>query len=118
MELVLTPLGLKTNSDNTKQTAQKEVDTGIVADVSWDLAESKIDVAIIVSGDRDMLPAVDRARRRNKTVVVVGLENTISRFYDLSDTDCIFIDDLDVFRLNEPWSYFENDRSVYPGAVI
>lgn len=76
---------------------QKEVDTAITTDVSWDLARGVVDVAFIVSGDRDMCPAYRRAKREGCDVRIVALRSNINDSYCYSMDDCVFADDLEVF---------------------
>jgi len=77
---------------------QKEVDTGITTDVSWDLATRLIDRAIIMSGDRDMRPALVRAKDKGFEVKILAVENAISDdCYE--DSDLMLIDDFEVFQV-------------------
>ena len=76
---------------------QKEVDTAITTDVSWDLALGEVDVAVIVSGDRDMHPALKRAAQQGHEVRIVSPKQSISDSYLESLGECPFIEDMDVF---------------------
>ena len=78
---------------------QKEVDTAITTDVSWDLATGRIDRAIIMSGDRDMRPALVRAEDEGYEVKILAVKSAISDdCYD--DSDLMLIDDFEVFAVN------------------
>lgn len=100
VELVLTESTRKTYPDSCRQyTVQKEVDTGITTDVSWDLATGAVDTALIISGDRDMRPAILRAAAAGKKVEVACLRCSIGDDYASSLTDLTLIDDLEVFLL-------------------
>lgn len=77
---------------------QKEVDTAITTDVSWDLATGRIDRAIIMSGDRDMRPALVRAQNEGYEVKILAVESAISDdCYD--DSELMLIDDFEVFSV-------------------
>jgi uncharacterized LabA/DUF88 family protein len=78
---------------------QKEVDTAITTDVSWDLATGRINRAIIMSGDRDMRPALVRAEDEGYEVKILAVKSAISDdCYD--DSDLMLIDDFEVFAVN------------------
>ena len=78
---------------------QKEVDTAITVDVTLDLALRKVDVAVIVSGDRDMHPAVTRAEEEGFEVHVVALENTLKDKYRDSLRNLTLMEEYDAFLL-------------------
>lgn len=72
---------------------QKEVDTSIVADSVMMCSRNLIDVAVIVSGDRDMRPAVNTIRSIGKSAEVASFPSVLSDdlryscdvFHDLQD---------------------------------
>ena len=65
MDVILKdPAPLENNMD--RSCTQKEVDTSLVADVISNAYEDRYDVALIVSGDRDMRPAGDCIKRIGK----------------------------------------------------
>ena len=76
---------------------QKEVDTSITTDVSWDLALGVVDVAVIVSGDRDMRPALTSAAQHGSEVRIVAPKESLSDSYYESLEDCTLIEDMEVF---------------------
>lgn len=80
---------------------QKEVDTSITTDVSWDLASKKIDAAVIISGDRDMHPAVKRAIDEGCDICVVALRNSMSDDYLNSLEKYTLLEDYEVFLLGD-----------------
>ncbi len=81
------------------ETRQKEVDTAITTDVSWDLATRAVDVAAIISGDRDMLPALHRAAEEGYEVRMYAPEDSISGDNKNVNDHVYIIEDLDVFVL-------------------
>ena len=72
---------------------QKEVDTSLVADAVSCAYEEMFDVAVIVSGDRDMRPAADVIRRIGKRVIHASFYDVMcSEFKE--DQDRVVLDDL------------------------
>lgn len=82
-----------TENNMTRTCTQKEVDTSLVADVVACSYEGMYDVAVIVSGDRDMRPAADIVRAKGRRVIHAS-------FYDVmcgefkEDDDRVILDDL------------------------
>ncbi len=110
------------NIDNggKKNLQQKEVDTAITTDVSWDLATKKVDTAVIVSGDRDMHPAVKRAIEEGCDVRVVALRDSLSDDYLKTLEKYTLLEDYEVFTLSdssEPVLNFVSSN-VPVGAVV
>ncbi|MCQ2071339.1 MAG: NYN domain-containing protein [archaeon] len=101
VDLVLTESQREEGPNGKTQYRQKEVDTGIVTDVAWDLATGKVDIAVIVSGDRDMRPAVVRARAEGYDVRIVCLESGIGDSFREYLGECTFIEDFEVFILHD-----------------
>lgn len=108
------------NTTGKKTLVQKEVDTAITTDVSWDLAFKKVDCAVIVSGDRDMHPAVKRALEEGCDVKVVALSNSLSDEYLKSLEKYTLMEDYEVFTLGdtlEPVQNFVSSEIVRGAAV-
>ncbi len=84
-----------------KDWRQKEVDTAITTDVSWDLAMKKVDTAVIVSGDRDMHPAVTRAIEEGCDVRIVALRDSLSDDYLKTLEKYTLLEDYEVFLLSD-----------------
>lgn len=100
VELVLYESQRGNNRFGECEIHQKEVDTGLVADVCWDLASGTVDSAIIVSGDRDMRPAYARAKKAGCEVKILTLRCAIQDNYYLSLDDCLLIEDYEAFLLS------------------
>ncbi len=98
---------VETDDTGKRIVRQKEVDSSIVVDVSWDLAKGIIDEAVIVSGDRDMYPAVERAAENGFTVRIAAVESSISDDYRSVLNGCILIDDCEAFLVRGD---FKEDR--------
>jgi len=99
-ELVLSRMS--TSFDQVKRDSkcvQKEVDTGITTDASWDLALGKVDEAFIISGDRDMFPAYRRAKLEGMKLTIVSAENGFSQKYKDELDDYVLLEDLEVFTV-------------------
>ena len=76
MDVILKdPAPLENNMD--RSCTQKEVDTSLVADVISNAYEDRYDVALIVSGDRDMRPAGDCIKRIGKDVIYASFYGTM-----------------------------------------
>ncbi len=102
---------MKIDLAGKKALQQKEVDTAITTDVSWDLATKKIDTAIIVSGDRDMHPAVKRALDEGCDVRVVALKDSLSDDYLKSLEKYTLMEDYEVFTLGDTQDLVQNFAS-------
>lgn len=76
---------------------QKQIDTSLVADMTEDAILDRFDTAVLVSGDADMIPAVEKVRACGKNVEIASFRGSVSRslrglgrFIDLGDM-CIAI---------------------------
>lgn len=92
MDVILKdPAPMENNMSRT--CTQKEVDTSLVADAVSCAYEEMFDVAVIVSGDRDMRPAADVIRRIGKRVIHASFYDVMcSEFKE--DQDRVVLDDL------------------------
>lgn len=76
---------------------QKEVDVDLATDLVLDAKMDLFDVAVLVSGDGDMIPAVEKAKSFGKTVEVASFEGGTSeklkrlamRHWNLSDAPIV-----------------------------
>ncbi len=110
-DVILYEPQMKIDLTGKKTMQQKEVDTAITTDVSWDLATKKIDTAIIVSGDRDMHPAVKRALDEGCDVRVVALKDSLSDDYLKSLEKYTLMEDYEVFTLGDTQDLVQNFAS-------
>lgn len=69
---------------------EKRVDTQIVADALYDAFQKKFDIAIICSGDGDMLPAVEYLMKMRKQVEIMAFWHGFS--WDLRTSGAKIID--------------------------
>ncbi len=111
-DVILYETQVKMDSKGKYDIRQKEVDTAITTDVSWDLATKKIDSAIIVSGDRDMHPAVKRALDEGCDVRVVALRYSMSDDYLKSLEKYTLMEDYEVFTLGDTLDPVQNFASL------
>ncbi len=86
--------GVTKNKDGSLKMLQKEVDTSIVADSICDAYSDSADIFLIVSGDRDMCPAIRKIRGLGKRVVSVAFEDSCSECVTRESSESFFIEDL------------------------
>lgn len=83
-----------------KNGVQKEVDVDMGTEMVDQAADDTFDVAVVVSGDRDFIPAIERVIRRGKIVEVASFRDSISndmicaadRFHNLSTMPILKVD--------------------------
>lgn len=91
MDVILKePAPVENNMDRT--CIQKEVDTSLVVDVVSGAYEDRYDVAVIVSGDRDMRPAGECVKAIGKRVVYVSFHDTMCSEFRTSDERMVLED--------------------------
>ncbi|MFY7948380.1 MAG: NYN domain-containing protein [Gemmatimonas sp.] len=89
---------------------EKAVDVGLATALLEMAAVSAYDIAIVVCGDRDFVPALQAVRRLGKRVAIVSARGSCSR--ELSDpNDPMRVRDFDPLWLDLLWS-----QVVAPGA--
>lgn len=82
---------------------EKAVDVGLATSLLEMAAVSAYDIAIVVCGDRDFVPALQAVRRLGKRVAVVSARGSCAR--ELSDpNDPVRIRDFDVLWLDQLWA--------------
>lgn len=79
---------------------QKEVDSEIVLDMTMNaIVGDTYDIAIVVSGDLDMAPAMDRVRGIGKKVIVMSFEDNLNRgLYNRAD-EVVLLDYVPIYRV-------------------
>ena len=119
---VLSKPQTKHDLNGQKVLVQKEVDTGICTHVTRDIYKGKVDVAVIVSGDRDMYPPVQCAEEDGLDVRVYALEVTLKDGYaEILGDRLTYIDDLPVFVMtSDATAQPENNisSSVIKGVTV
>lgn len=95
--------------EQTYEPREKAVDVGLATALLEMTALSAFDIAIVVGGDRDFVPALQAVRRLGKRVAIVSARGSCPReFYDpndplrLRDFDPIWLDDLWPKLVNTP----------------
>lgn len=78
------------NSYNPDENRQKEVDSSMVCGIVSNAYKDNYDTAIIVSGDRDFLPAVELVMSLGKKVEIAGFTMTMSNI--LSESGDVYHD--------------------------
>jgi len=82
---------------------EKAVDVGLATALLEMAAVSAYDIAIVVCGDRDFVPALQAVRRLGKRVAVVSARGSCAR--ELSDpNDPVRVRDFDVLWLDQLWA--------------
>ncbi len=89
------------DSFDSEQREQKEVDVAMACEMMLHAIQDDYDIAIIVSGDRDFVPAVEHIQRFGKIVEVASFDNSRSkhlvraadRYCDLGKMPIMIIDE-------------------------
>lgn len=77
---------------------QKEVDVAMATAMVTGAYEDRYDVAVVISGDRDFVPAMECVRNRGKTVEVMSFSGNLSKCSGRAADSVTLLDDL--FLLN------------------
>ena len=64
--------------DTTNESSQKEVDVALGVDMVQHAYDDNYDIAILISGDRDFVPAIEKVNAKGKKVEVASFESTLS----------------------------------------
>jgi len=115
MDIVLIKgvIGRYETNPNTKQ--EKCVDIALATELLYlSTVPNAFDIAVLVSGDKDYLPALEKARLLSKRVAICSMRNFCNRDFfreknRIRDFDVIWIDDyldqlitpLDILAVNE-----------------
>jgi len=92
----------RTPGDDGYTPPEKAVDVGLATALLEMAAVSAYDIAIVVCGDRDFVPALQAVRRLGKRVAVVSARGSCAR--ELSDpNDPVRVRDFDVLWLDQLW---------------
>jgi hypothetical protein len=81
----------KDRGDDSWKPKEKCVDIAIATNLLY--YKDSYDIAILITGDRDFLPAIDKARKLGKRVVIASFSDSCSRELYSSYSEIIFIDD-------------------------
>ena len=107
--------GTTKNDDGSYRMVQKEVDTSIVADSICDAYSDSADVFLIISGDRDMCPAIRKIRGRGKRVITAAFEASCSECIADESDESFFIEDLQALEFVSELSE-EECRNISSGS--
>lgn len=87
---------------------QKEVDVAMASEMIVHALKDHYDVAIVVSGDRDFVPAIQHVQASGKRVEVAAFENTLSdESKKIADTYYI-LDKIPLLSLKSPFYAHED----------
>lgn len=93
----------RTPGDDGFTPPEKAVDVGLATSLLEMAAVSAYDIAIVVCGDRDFVPALQAVRRLGKRVALVSARGSCAR--ELSDpNDPVRVRDFDVLWLDQLWA--------------
>ena len=93
----------RTPGDDGFSPPEKAVDVGLATALLEMAAVSAYDIAIVVCGDRDFVPALQAVRRLGKRVAIVSARGSCAR--ELSDpNDPMRLRDFDVLWLDQAWA--------------
>jgi hypothetical protein len=93
----------RTPGDDGFSPPEKAVDVGLATSLLEMAALSAYDIAIVVCGDRDFVPALQAVRRLGKRVALVSARGSCAR--ELSDpNDPVRLRDFDILWLDQLWA--------------
>lgn len=107
--------------DSPFEPREKAVDVGMATALLEMAALSAYDIAIVVCGDRDFVPALQAVRRLGKRVAILSAHGSCAReFSDANDT--ARVRDFDTLWLDELWSQLVSPSArpalhIVPGAT-
>lgn len=107
--------------DSPFEPREKAVDVGMATALLEMAALSAYDIAIVVCGDRDFVPALQAVRRLGKRVAILSAHGSCAReFSDANDT--AHVRDFDTLWLDELWPQLVSPSArpalhIVPGAV-
>lgn len=88
--------------DNTNEPTQKEVDVALASDLQEQGSEDNYDTAILISGDRDFVPAIEKVRARGKRVEVASFDECLSHVLQTKANKTYILDDLFIIQMMDP----------------
>ncbi len=89
---------------------QKEVDMAMGTEMVSQAMTGSFDVAVVVSGDRDFLPAVEKVQSCGKRVEVAAFENSLSRYMLRGCDGYTYLDTLPIVTLDSETEIVDEDN--------
>ena len=84
---------LKQNRDNDLwEPKEKCVDIAVAINLL--LHKDEYDIAILVTGDKDFIPVIDKVRELNKKIIISSFSNICSKELFINEEDVIWLDKL------------------------
>lgn len=105
------------DSCDSESREQKEVDVAMACEMVLHAANDNYDTAIIVSGDRDFVPAVEHIQRFGKTVEVASFSDCSSSFLKRAADRCHNLSALPIIEVNgAEWydEHFPKEEEQHP----
>lgn len=81
---------------------QKEVDVSLACEMLEHALMNHFDVAIVVSGDRDFVPAIQKVQAAGKRVEVASFDNELNLETRRAADVCYYLDDLPIMSMRNP----------------
>jgi len=88
--------------DSTHEETQKEVDVALASDMQYQASRNNYDVAILISGDRDFVPAIEIIRAMGKRVEVASFDDCLSHVLQTKANKAYALDDLFIIQMMDP----------------
>lgn len=97
------------NSFDIDTREQKEVDVSMACEMLYHAFNDNYDVAIVVSGDRDFVPAIEHVQRCGKVVEVASFDSSFSKYirraadveHSLNSLPILCLEDLEAAVVDE-----------------
>jgi uncharacterized LabA/DUF88 family protein len=88
--------------DSTNEPTQKEVDVALASDMQEQAYEDNYDTAILISGDRDFVPAIEKIRAKGKRVEVAAFDQCFSHVLQTKANKTYSLNDLFIIQMMDP----------------
>ena len=88
--------------DTTQETVQKEVDVALAVDMVQHAYDDNYDTAILISGDRDFVPAVEKVKAKGKRVEVASFGGSMSHVLQKKANFKYELDNMYIIQLMDP----------------
>ena len=98
--------------DSTNEVTQKEVDVALAVDMLQQAYDDNYDIAILISGDRDFVPAIEKIKARGKRVEVASFNKALSHSL-LKKADTSYnLDEMFLIQLMDPDTASKHERKA------
>lgn len=107
VDLILGRHDARTDADGNIYHAEKETDVRLAIDMALGAAKDRYDIAVVVAGDTDYVPAIEAAKAEGKRVVWAHFphQRGIVRLYSAAGEDLEFTRAFCEACAFEPWNH-------------